>query len=105
MIKKLCDRVSCGGTPFRVIKTMDFGKIFMRQGILLGNFFCDRVQSVERFATHPRHFPSQVPPPPGQILQENHSFFDAYQEEDLHFAAAREILYSANRRMGLESLQ
>ena len=24
-------------------KTMDFGKIFMRQGILLGNFLCDRV--------------------------------------------------------------
>ena len=36
----------------------------MRQGILLGNFLCDRVQGVERFATHPRHFPSQVPPPP-----------------------------------------
>ena len=42
---------------------MDFGKIFMRQGILLDNFLCDRVQGVERFATHPRHFPSQVPPP------------------------------------------
>ena len=24
-------------------ETMDFGKIFMRQGILLGNFLCDRV--------------------------------------------------------------
>ena len=35
----------------------------MRQGILLGNFLCDRVQGVERFATHTRHFPSQVPPP------------------------------------------
>ena len=41
---------------------MDFGKIFMRRGILLGHFLCDRVQGVERFATHPRHFPSQVPP-------------------------------------------
>ena len=45
-------------------ETMDFGKIFMRQGILLGNFLCDRVQGLERFATHPRHFPSQVAPPP-----------------------------------------
>ena len=44
-------------------ETMDFGKIFIRQGILLGKFLCDRVQGVERFATHPRHFPSQVPPP------------------------------------------
>ena len=42
---------------------MDFGKIFMRQGMLLGHFLCDRVQGVESFATHPRHFPSQVPPP------------------------------------------
>ena len=42
---------------------MDFGKIFMRQGILLGHFLCDRVQGVESFATHPRHFPSQVPSP------------------------------------------
>ena len=41
----------------------------MRQGILLGHFLCDRVQDVERFARHPRHFPSQVPPPPGGILQ------------------------------------
>ena len=39
---------------------MDFGKIFMRQGILLGHFLCDRVQGVERFAAHSRHFPSQV---------------------------------------------
>ena len=43
---------------------MDFGKIFMRQGMLLGHFVCDRVQVVESFATHSRHFPSQVPPPP-----------------------------------------
>ena len=42
---------------------MDFGKIFMQHGILLGHFLCDRVQGVERFAAHPRHFPSQVPPP------------------------------------------
>ena len=41
---------------------MDFGKIFMRQGVPLGNVLCDRVQGVERFATHPHHFPSQVPP-------------------------------------------
>ena len=45
-----------------VDETMDFGKKFMRQGILFGHFLCDRVQGVERFATHPRHFPSQVPP-------------------------------------------
>ena len=44
---------------------MDFGQIFMRQSILLGHFLCDRVQGVERFDTQPRHFPSQVPPPPG----------------------------------------
>ena len=41
---------------------MDFGKIFMRQGIVLGHFLCDRVQGVEIFAADPRHFPSQVPP-------------------------------------------
>ena len=35
----------------------------MRQGTLLGHFLCDRVQGVERFAAHLRHFPSQVPPP------------------------------------------
>ena len=34
----------------------------MRQVILLGHFLCDRVQGEERFAAHPRHFPSQVPP-------------------------------------------
>ena len=47
------------------LETMDFGKIFMRQGILIGYFLCDRVQGVESFATHTRHFPSQVPPPGG----------------------------------------
>ena len=41
---------------------MNFGKIFMRQGILLGHFLCDRVQDVDGFAAHPRHFPNQVPP-------------------------------------------
>ena len=45
------------------LETMDFGQIFTRQGILLGHFLCDRVQGVESFATHPRHFPSQPPPP------------------------------------------
>ena len=49
-------------------ETMDFGKIFMRQGILLGNSLCDRVQGVEQFAIHPRHFPSQVPPPRRETL-------------------------------------
>ena len=45
-------------------------KIFMRQGIHLAHFLCDRVQGVERFSTHPRRFPSQVPPPPSKsILQ------------------------------------
>ena len=48
---------------FRVLlKQYTFDKIFMRQGILLGNFLCDRVQGVKRFSAHPRHFPSQVPP-------------------------------------------
>ena len=51
------------------LETMDFGKIFMRQGILLGHFLCDRVQGVERFAAHPRPFPSQVPHPGGVELQ------------------------------------
>ena len=50
------------------LETMNFGKIFMRQGILLGHFLCDRVQGVERFAAHPRHFPSQVPPPDFCVL-------------------------------------
>ena len=38
------------------------GVLFLRHPVLLGHFLCDRVQSVERFAAHPRHFPSQVPP-------------------------------------------
>ena len=37
-------------------------EIFMRQGILLAHFLCDRVQGVERFPTQPRHFPNQIPP-------------------------------------------
>ena len=45
------------------LEAMDFGKMFMRQGIHLGHFLCDRIQGVERFATHPHHFPSQAPPP------------------------------------------
>ena len=57
--------------------TMDFGKIFMRQSILLGHFLCDRVQGVESFATHPRHFPSRVPPRVSnslkQIISRNHT--------------------------------
>ena len=52
------------------LETMDFGKIFMRQGILLGHVLCDRVQGVERFATHPRHSPSQIPPPRDATGQE-----------------------------------
>ena len=48
---------------------MDFGKIFVRQGILLGHFLCDRVQGVERFAVHPGHFPSQVPPQAHLLLK------------------------------------
>ena len=47
--------------PFRVLlKQWILAKNFMRQGILLGHFLCDRVQGVERFAAHLRHFPSQV---------------------------------------------
>ena len=65
--KKIIRRISCGRALFRVLLKQRmmyaFGKIFIRQGILLGHFLCDRVQSVEKFATHPRHFPSQVPPP------------------------------------------
>ena len=34
------------------LETMDFGKSFMRQGILLGQSLCDRVQGVMRLATH-----------------------------------------------------
>ena len=30
----------------------------------MGHFLCGRVQGVERFAAQPRHFSSQVPPPP-----------------------------------------
>ena len=67
-MRKLCDRVSCGRT-FRVfLKELimyTFDKIFMRQGMLLGYFVCDRILGVERFATHPRHFLSQITPPPG----------------------------------------
>ena len=44
---------------------MDFGKIFMRHGILLGHFLNDRVPGLARFAARLRHFHSQVPPPPG----------------------------------------
>ena len=36
----------------------------MRQGILLGNFLCDRVRGVERFATHPVTSLVKYPPPP-----------------------------------------
>ena len=43
-------------------ETMDFGKNFMRQGILFGNFLCDRVQGIERFATHPVTSPVKYPP-------------------------------------------
>ena len=39
-----------------------FWQILMRQSILLVYFLCDKVQGVERFAAHPRHFPSQIPP-------------------------------------------
>ena len=81
---RLCERVSCGSTPFRVImKQWILAKFFMRQGILLGNFLCDRVQGVERFATHPRHFPCQVPPPRDiplinaeEIQSESGKYFD-----------------------------
>ena len=37
-------------------------EIFVRQGIPLAHFLCNRVQGVELFSTHPCHFPSQVPP-------------------------------------------
>ena len=38
----------------------------MQQGMLFEAYFlCKRVQGVERFATHPFHFPSQVTPPQG----------------------------------------
>ena len=40
---------------------MDFGKSFMRQGMLLEHLLCERVKSVEKFAANPRHFPSQEP--------------------------------------------
>ena len=34
----------------------------MQQGILFEHFLCDRIHIAERFATHPRHFSSQVAP-------------------------------------------
>ena len=37
----------------------------MKQLIFLAKFLCDRVESVERFATQPCHFPSEVIPPGG----------------------------------------
>ena len=68
------------------LETMDFGKIFMRQGILLGYFLCDRVQGVERFATHPRHFPCQVPPPRDPCAIMNNDLSNSYKtEEFLYF--------------------
>ena len=66
---------------------MDFGKILMRQGIFLGNFLCDRVQGVERFATHPRHFPSQVPPPPGPHLETQEELVERMQMKAARFVA------------------
>ena len=50
------------------VETMDgntFGEIFMRQGMLLEYLLCDRVQGVERFATHP--VTSLVKYPPGLL--------------------------------------
>ena len=53
LIRKLCDRVSCGRMPLRVLwKQRIFTKIL-----------CDRVQDVKRFATHP--VTSLVKFPPG----------------------------------------
>ena len=46
-------------------------EIFMRQGIPLAHFLSDRMQGVEKFSTHPRHFPSQVLPPPGVFPAKN----------------------------------
>ena len=39
--------------------------------ILLGYCLSDRVQGVERLATHLRHFPIQEPPPPGPPARYN----------------------------------
>ena len=44
------------------LTTYTFGKTFLQKGIFLGYFLYDRALSVERFATHSRHLPSQVPP-------------------------------------------
>ena len=69
LIRKLCDRVSHGRTFFRVVLKQwimyTFGKIFKRQGILLGYFLCDMVQGLERFTTLSRYFSSQVAPSRG----------------------------------------
>ena len=46
----------------------DFSKLFIRQGVPLGDLLCDRVQSVERFSIHPWHFSSEVPPSRGRSL-------------------------------------
>ena len=65
LIRKLCDRVSCGKTFFRVL---------LKQWIMyaFGKSLCDSTQGVEWFSAHPRYFPSQVPslvkfPPPPEI--------------------------------------
>ena len=67
---RLFDKVFCGRNFSRVLLKQwimyTFGKIGMRQGILFGHFSCDRVPGVQVFATHSRHFPSQVPQPPGK---------------------------------------
>ena len=50
------------GAHLSSLETMDFGKNFYATGYTYRVFLWDRVQGVESFATHPRHFPSQVPP-------------------------------------------
>ena len=72
LIRKLCDRVSRGRMPFRVLlKQWILAKFYVTGYILLGHTLYDRVQGVERFAAHPRHFTSQVPPPQIETQKEN----------------------------------
>ena len=67
--EKLRDMVWMERKIFRVLMEQlikyDVNKILLQQSILLVDVLRDRVQVVEGFSTYPRHFCSQVPPPPG----------------------------------------
>ena len=66
-------------------------QIFMRQDILLAHFLCDRVQGVEKFSTHPLHFPSQVPP--GGATREPTDHYRVNNSEDIKYHLSRDSSY------------